>query len=255
MRFAVYRPPQAETARVPVLYWLSGLTCTEENFMAKAGVQALASHYGILVVAPDTSPRGTGVPGESDHWDLGLGAGFYVDATESPWSAHYRMYDYVAHELPQVVREFFPADGDREAISGHSMGGHGALVLALRQPGRFRSVSAFSPICAPMRCPWGEKAFTAYLGPDRAAWAEYDATALIARAGSRLELMVDQGTADKFLEEQLKTPLLQQACSQQGVTLRLSFREGYDHSYYFIATFLPEHLAFHAERLGIVAGR
>jgi S-formylglutathione hydrolase len=254
MRFSIYRPPQAESGRVPILYWLSGLTCTEENFMAKAGAQAWASRYGILLVAPDTSPRDTGLPGETQSWDLGAGAGFYVDATQAPWSRHYRMYEYVSAELPQLVREAFPVDAQRESIFGHSMGGHGALVLALRQPGRYRSVSAFSPICAPARCPWGEKALTAYLGPDRNTWSEYDATSLIARAQphARQKLWVDQGTADKFLDEQLKTPLLQQACSAADFPLHLRMHEGYDHSYYFIASLIPEHMEYHAGHLGVL---
>ena len=249
MKFSVFVPPQAATRKVPVLWWLSGLTCTEENFMAKSGAQRYAAEHGILLVAPDTSPRGANIEGEGASWDFGLGAGFYVNATEPKWSGHYRMYEYVTEELPSIVRERFPAAPDREAISGHSMGGHGALVIALRNPGRFRSVSAFAPIVAPSQVPWGIKAFTGYLGSDRAAWAEYDATALVAGARERLPLLIDQGTEDKFLAEQLKPELLARECERAGHPIELRMREGYDHSYYFVASFIGEHIAHHARYL------
>jgi S-formylglutathione hydrolase len=250
MRFAVYLPPQAQSARVPVLYWLSGLTCTEENFTVKAGAQRVASELGLALVVPDTSPRGLGIPGEADAWDFGLGAGFYVDATEAPWSAGYRMYSYVARELPSLVNAAFPLDPARVGIFGHSMGGHGALTIALKNPDRYRCVSAFSPISSPTRCPWGEKALAGYLGSDRTRWCEYDATALIEDRGWRgPPIRVDQGTADGFLDSQLKPQLLQEACARSGVALDLRMREGYDHSYFFIATFIEEHLRHHARHL------
>jgi S-formylglutathione hydrolase len=248
MRFSVFRPPQSQSRRVPVLYWLSGLTCTEENFMAKAGAQRLAAKHGLMLVAPDTSPRGPGVA-EGDSWDLGLGAGFYVNATQPKWAPHYRMFDYIAHELPALVREHFPILGDREGIFGHSMGGHGALVLALRQPGRYLSVSAFAPIVAPMDCPWGVKAFTNYLGDDKALWAEYDTCRLIAHSTKRVPFLVDQGTEDKFLKDQLKPHLLKEACLAADYPLDLRMRDGYDHSYYFIASFMESHIEHHAKAL------
>ena len=247
MRFAVYLPPQAETAKLPVLYWLSGLTCNEQNFITKAGAQRYAAEHGVILVAPDTSPRGDDVP-DAEGYDLGKGAGFYVDATQQPWATHYRMYDYVVHELPALVEAELPANGAR-AISGHSMGGHGALVIALKNPGRYRSVSAFSPIVAPSQVPWGEKAFGAYLGDDRAAWQAYDATALVATADERLPLLVDQGDADEFLDGQLKPQLLQAACDAAGHPLTLRMQPGFDHSYYFIASFIGEHIAHHARAL------
>ena len=247
MRFAVYLPPQAERARLPVLYWLSGLTCNEQNFITKAGAQRYAAEHGVILVAPDTSPRGDDVP-DADGYDLGKGAGFYVDATQQPWTAHYRMYDYVVRELPALIEANFPAT-DARGISGHSMGGHGALVIALRNPGRYRSVSAFSPIVAPSQVPWGEKALGAYLGDDRSAWAQYDATALIADAPERLALLVEQGEADEFLEGQLRPQLLRAACEAAGHPLELRMRPGYDHSYYFIASFIGEHIAHHARAL------
>ena len=247
MRFAVYLPPQAERARLPVLYWLSGLTCNEQNFITKAGAQRYAAEHGVILVAPDTSPRGDDVP-DADGYDLGKGAGFYVDATQQPWTAHYRMYDYVVRELPALIEANFPAT-DARSISGHSMGGHGALVIALRNPGRYRSVSAFSPIVAPSQVPWGEKALGAYLGDDRSAWAQYDATALIADAPERLALLVEQGEADEFLEGQLRPQLLRAACEAAGHPLELRMRPGYDHSYYFIASFIGEHIAHHARAL------
>ncbi|NLW97360.1 MAG: S-formylglutathione hydrolase [Xanthomonadaceae bacterium] len=245
MTVGVYLPPQAKAgARLPVLYWLSGLTCTEQNFITKAGAQRYAAEHGVIVVAPDTSPRGEGVA-DADGYDLGQGAGFYVNATQAPWSAHYRMYDYVVQELPAWVEANFPASGVR-AISGHSMGGHGALVVALRNPGRYRSVSAFSPIVAPSQVPWGEKAFSAYLGEDREAWKQYDATELVKQAGEKLPLLVDQGGDDEFLEGQLRPQLLQAACEDAGHPLDLRIHPGYDHSYYFIASFIGRHIAHHA---------
>jgi S-formylglutathione hydrolase len=253
MRFGVFLPPQAAGARVPVVYWLSGLTCTEENFITKAGAQRVAAELGLAIVVPDTSPRGLGLPGESDSYDFGLGAGFYVDATRPPWSQGYRMYSYVTEELPEYVAARFPVDAERCAIFGHSMGGHGALVIALRNPQRYRSASAFAPIASPMRCPWGEKALTGYLGDDRAAWRAYDATALIEDRGYPRTILVDQGTRDPFLEEQLKPQLLRDACEHAGVALDLRMRDGYDHSYYFIASFIEDHLRFHARALGVRA--
>ena len=250
MRFGVFMPPEAQSARVPVLYWLSGLTCTEDNFIVKAGAQRVAAELGVAIVVPDTSPRGLGYPGEADAYDFGLGAGFYVDATEAPWSEGYRMYSYVTNELPAYVERHFAVVAGRAGIFGHSMGGHGALTIALKNPGRYRSVSAFAPIASPMRCPWGEKALTGYLGSDRSRWREYDATALIADRGWRgPALLVDQGTSDPFIESQLKPELLRQACEQAGVALDLRLRDGYDHSYFFIATFIEEHLRFHARHL------
>jgi S-formylglutathione hydrolase len=246
-RVGVYLPPQAMSGPCPVLYWLSGLTCSEQNFITKAGAQKCAAEHGLILVAPDTSPRGAGVP-DAEGYDLGVGAGFYLDATQAPWDAHYRMHDYVVHELPAWVEANFPAS-DARGISGHSMGGHGALVLALRNPGRYRSVSAFSPIVAPTRVPWGEKAFTAYLGEDRDAWREWDACELVAKAAERLPLLVDQGLADEFLQTQLRPELLREACDAAGHPLDLRLRPGYDHSYYFIASFIDEHLAHHAEML------
>ena len=247
MTVGVYFPPQAEHGPCPVLYWLSGLTCSEQNFITKAGAQRYAAQHGIILVAPDTSPRGDGVA-DADGYDLGKGAGFYVDATQSPWASHYRMHDYIVHELPAWV-EADSAASDVRAISGHSMGGHGALTIAMRHPGRYRSVSAFSPIVAPSQVPWGQKAFGAYLGDDRAAWHSYDATALVASASERLPLLVDQGDADEFLNAQLKPELLQAACAAAGHPLLLRMRPGHDHSYYFIASFIGDHIAHHAKAL------
>ncbi|MGN7726832.1 S-formylglutathione hydrolase [Luteimonas sp. 22616] len=247
MTVGVYLPPQAAHGPCPVLYWLSGLTCNEQNFITKAGAQRYAAEHGIILVAPDTSPRGDGVAND-DAYDLGQGAGFYVNATQQPWAKHYRMHDYIAGELPALVEANFPATGAR-AISGHSMGGHGALVIALRNPARYRSVSAFSPIVAPMQVPWGEKAFSAYLGDDRDAWKQWDATELVAGATERLPLLVDQGDADEFLADQLKPELLQAACAAAGHPLTLRLQPGYDHSYYFIASFIGEHIAHHAKAL------
>jgi S-formylglutathione hydrolase len=247
MKFGLFLPPRAQRAPVPVLYWLSGLTCSEQNFITKAGAQRYAAEHGIAIVAPDTSPRGGDVA-DAEGYDLGQGAGFYVNATQAPWSAHYRMHDYVVDELPALVEAHFPVSAAR-SISGHSMGGHGALVAALRNPGRYRSVSAFAPIVAPTRVPWGEKAFSAYLGDDRAAWSAWDACELVAHAGERLPLLVDQGEADEFLETQLKPQLLAEACATAGHPLELRMRPGYDHSYYFIASFIGEHIAHHATAL------
>ncbi|HET6783355.1 MAG TPA: S-formylglutathione hydrolase [Pseudoxanthomonas sp.] len=247
MNFAVYLPPQAETRKLPVLYWLSGLTCTEQNFITKAGAQRYAAEHGLILVAPDTSPRGDDVA-DADGYDLGKGAGFYVNATQAPWAKHYRMYDYVVSELPALVEANFPATNAR-AISGHSMGGHGALIAALKNPGRYRSVSAFSPIVAPSQVPWGEKAFTAYLGEDRETWQAWDAAALVAGASERLPLLIDQGDADEFLAVQLKPELLQAACDSAGHPLQLRLQPGYDHSYYFIESFIGEHIAHHAKAL------
>jgi S-formylglutathione hydrolase len=250
MIFAVYLPPQAEQgAKLPVLYWLSGLTCTDENFMQKAGVQRIAAELGIIIVAPDTSPRGSQVPGDPEGaWDFGLGAGFYLNATQAPYAQHYQMYDYVVSELPALVEAHFPAN-DVRSISGHSMGGHGALVCALRNPGRYRSVSAFSPISNPMKCPWGEKAFTRYLGTDQSEWREWDASVLIEKATERLPLLIDQGESDDFLEGQLKPEALKRAAEAAGHPINLRLQPGYDHSYYFIATFIEEHLRHHAQAL------
>lgn len=247
MTVGVYLPPQAEHGPCPVLYWLSGLTCTEQNFITKAGAQRYAAEHGIILVAPDTSPRGDAVA-DAEGYDLGKGAGFYLNATQQPWVRHYRMHDYIAEELPAWV-EADPAASDRRAISGHSMGGHGALTIALRNPGRYRSVSAFSPIVAPSQVPWGEKAFAAYLGEDREAWKQYDACALVAGAKERLPLLVDQGGADEFLDTQLRPQLLQAACEAAGHPLQLRIHPGYDHSYYFIASFIGEHIAHHAAAL------
>jgi S-formylglutathione hydrolase len=247
MRFGIYLPPQAAQAPCPVLYWLSGLTCTEQNFITKAGAQRYAAEHGLIIVAADTSPRGADVA-DADGYDLGQGAGFYVNATQAPWSAHYRMHDYIVEELPAIVEANFPAT-DTRAISGHSMGGHGALVLALRNPGRYRSVSAFAPIAAPSQVPWGGKAFTAYLGADREAWSAWDACALIANAIERLPLLIDQGGDDEFLASQLQPERLRVACAGAGHPLELRMQPGYDHSYYFIASFIGEHIAHHAAAL------
>ena len=250
MRFAVYTPPQAETQRCPVVYFLAGLTCTEENFITKAGAQRYAAEHGLILVAPDTSPRGAGVPGEDEAYVFGTGAGFYVNATTPGYAKSYRMYDYVRDELPALVNTHFPARPDAQGIRGHSMGGHGALVLGLRNPERYRSVSAFSPICAPSAAPWGQKALTGYLGPDRKTWEPYDASLLVAQVrGDKRLLLIDQGAADEFLATQLKPELLRKACDDAGHPLELRLRAGYDHSYYFIATFVGEHLAHHARAL------
>ena len=252
MRFAVYLPPGAEDKRLPVLIYLAGLTCTEETFTTKAGAQRVAAQEGLILVMPDTSPRGAGVPGETDSWDFGAGAGFYVDAVQEPWARHYRMYSHVL-ELRERVLAALPADPARVGIFGHSMGGHGALMLALRNPGLFHSVSAFAPIAAPLRSPWGKKAFGGYLGADEAAWREYDATALMARSSEApfpKGILIDQGLDDKFLAEQLYPEAFEEACRAVGQPLELRRHEGYDHGYYFISSFVEDHLRFHRRNLG-----
>jgi S-formylglutathione hydrolase len=250
MRFGVYCPPQAKAGAVPVLIYLAGLTCTEETFFIKGGAQRLAAEYGLMLVAPDTSPRGAGIAGEEADWDFGTGAGFYLDATVEPWSKNYRMYSYVTEELPSLIGNNFPADRQRQGIFGHSMGGHGALTIALKNPPRYASVSAFAPIAAPLQCPWGQKAFAGYLGGDLRAARSYDATALL-EDGARFPsmILVDQGEADQFLKQQLKPELLEAACRKAGQPLSLRMRPGYDHSYYFVSTFMGDHLAHHAAAL------
>ncbi|GAB3375665.1 S-formylglutathione hydrolase [Spongiibacter taiwanensis] len=251
MTFSVFLPPQADAgAPVPVLYWLSGLTCTDENFVTKAGAQRAAAAHGVAIVAPDTSPRGDDVADDPEGaYDFGLGAGFYVDATQAPYAAHYKMYSYILEELPALIAGHFPVDGERTSIFGHSMGGHGALTLALKNPGRFKSVSAFAPICSPTRCPWGEKALAGYLGEDRDQWAAHDASLLLAAASERLPMRVEQGGADNFLAEQLRPELLQAAAASRDYPLDYREHPGYDHSYFFIASFIDEHIAFHASHL------
>ncbi|MCZ8369282.1 MAG: S-formylglutathione hydrolase [Porphyrobacter sp.] len=249
MTFAVFVPDHAPDDQLPVLWYLSGLTCTHANVMEKGEYRAACAEHGIIFIAPDTSPRGDEVPDASEEYDFGKGAGFYVDATEEPWVRNYRMRSYIEDELPALIADSFPADMARQAITGHSMGGHGALTIALRNTGRFSSVSAFAPICAPSQVPWGQNALGRYLGEDRAAWTEYDAVALI-ESGARLpSLLVDQGSADNFLAEQLRTPLLDAACAVAGIDAMIRMHEGYDHSYFFISTFMAEHVAWHAERL------
>ncbi|MEM8720547.1 MAG: S-formylglutathione hydrolase [Cyanobacteria bacterium P01_G01_bin.39] len=250
MNFAVYLPPQAKSHSVPILYYLSGLTCTEENFTIKAGAQQYAAEYGIMLVAPDTSPRNTGIPGENDTWDLGSGAGFYVDATAQPWQKHYQMYSYITQELPAVIRENFSVRADKQSIMGHSMGGHGALICALKNPQQYLSVSALAPIAAPMQCPWGDKLFTAYLGDDRQLWAEYDASELIKQTQLSSTILIDQGTGDQFYQQQQLLPeKFQSACEQVGQKLNLRWQEGYDHSYFMISSFIKDHIQHHAEYL------
>ncbi len=253
MRFSVFVPPQADDGPVPVLFYLAGLTCTEETFMIKAGAQRLAAELGVMLVAPDTSPRGANVAGEEESWDLGTGAGFYVDATTSAWRDHYRMYSYITQELYDIVTGgTLPGDALRTGIFGHSMGGHGALVLALRNPDKFRSVSAFAPIAAPSRCPWGKKAFGAYLGDNAEAWAEYDASEIVRGLANPFPagILIDQGEADQFLAEQLYPEVFEAACAAAGQPLTLRRQAGYDHGYYFISTFIEDHIRFHVERLG-----
>ena len=252
MRLAVFTPPETVHGKgpFPALYWLSGLTCTEENFIAKAGAQRIAAELGIVVVAPDTSPRSEGTPDDAEGaYDLGLGAGFYLDATEAPWQGRYNMYSYVAREAPALIVENFPVDPARVGVFGHSMGGHGALTLHLKHPDVFRTCSAFSPIVAPSQVPWGRKAFSNYLGADEAAWAAYDATKLVAERPSGAHILIDQGSADQFLEDQLRPALFEAAAREAGQALTLRMQEGYDHSYYFIATFIEDHLRWHHERL------
>lgn len=250
MRFAIFLPPQINTGvKVPALYWLSGLTCTDENFMQKSGAQRVAAELGIAIIAPDTSPRGEDVA-DDDSYDLGKGAGFYVNATQAPWNRHFHMYDYIVKELPELIEQHFPIS-DQRAISGHSMGGHGALTIALKNPQRYTSVSAFSPISNPINCPWGQNAFSAYLGSDKATWKEYDSCELISEATKLLPALVDQGNDDQFLNEQLKPNLLAAAAQAKGYPLQLNYHDGYDHSYYFIASFIESHLRFHAEHLAL----
>lgn len=251
MIFGIFLPPQAAFAKVPVLYWLSGLTCTDENFAQKAGAQRLASDLGLAIVCPDTSPRGTDLPGEHDHWDFGSGAGFYINATQAPWSDHYNMYDYVTRELPALVESELPVT-DKRSVSGHSMGGHGALMCALKDPHSYQSVSAFAPICHPSESPWGVKAFTHYLGEDRNEWLEWDATQLVCKVEKQLPILIDQGAEDDFLGEELKPGSLEQACICTHHPLEVRMQEGYDHSYYFIATFIDDHLRHHAKALGLL---
>jgi S-formylglutathione hydrolase len=246
MKFAAFVPPQARFGTVPVLYFLSGLTCTEETFCIKGHAQMLAAELGLMLIVPDTSPREPRIPGDADAWDFGQSAGFYVDATESPWASHYRMYSYVSAELPQIVAANLPAKPGANGICGHSMGGHGALTLGLRHPEFFRSVSAFAPIAAPMQCPWGRKAFSKYLGNDVRTWAEYDATELVAKKPHPAPILIDQGEADEFLDEQLKPQAFAAAAAKSGQVLDLRMQPGYDHGYYFVQTFIPDHLHHHA---------
>jgi S-formylglutathione hydrolase len=249
MRFSVFQPPQAQNGRMPVLYFLAGLTCTEETFMIKAGAQRLAAQLGLLLVAPDTSPRDTGLDGATGDWEFGEGAGFYLDATEAPYSSRFRMHDYVINELPGIIAAGFPADTGRSGICGHSMGGHGALTLGLRYPDRFRSISAFAPIVSPSTVPWGEKAFSRYLGGDRSRWADYDACALVAHGAHEGTILIDQGLSDKFLDLQLRPERFEQACADAGQSLRLRRHPGYDHSYWFIQSFIDDHLRHHHQLL------
>lgn len=249
MKFSAFLPPQAKTRSVPVLYFLSGLTCTEETFPIKSHAQALAAELGLILVSPDTSPREPRLPGDADNWDFGQSAGFYVDATMPPWSANYRMYSYVTHELPALVAAHLPALPQRSGIFGHSMGGHGALICALRNPSQYRSVSAFAPIAAPSLCPWGQKALTNYLGPNTANWQNYDASALVAQRAFPGTILIDQGTADKFLAEQLLPEHFAAAAKRSGQRLDLRMQPGYDHGYYFIQTFMADHLRHHARQL------
>ena len=253
MRFSVFVPPQALQGKVPVLTFLSGLTCTEENFMVKSGAQRVAAMLGMMLVSPDTSPRGEGVPDDpDDDYDFGLGAGFYLNATQEPWSANYQTYDYITKELPPVIFDNFPGDPERHGLTGHSMGGHGALTIGLRNPDMFRSLSAFAPICTTLHSPWGQKALGYYLGDDKSTWQDHDACEVARRSGSVTKydrILVDQGADDPFLAEQLKPELLEAACKESGLPLELHIHKGYDHGYYFISTFIEEHLRFHAERL------
>lgn len=252
MQFSVYQPPQAAAGPVPVVMFLSGLTCTEETFMIKSGAQRIAAELGLMLVVPDTSPRGDEVPDDPDEaYDFGLGAGFYLNATEAPWNQNYQMYDYVTQELPEVLFANFPGDRDRQSISGHSMGGHGALTVGLRNPQTYRSISAFAPICSPINCPWGQKALGNYLGSDRSTWSDYDATELVRTLDvrPRHKILVDQGLADQFLEQELHPHLLEAACEENRVALELRRHDGYDHGYYFISSFMEDHLRFHADIL------
>ena len=250
MTFSVYLPPQANKGPVPVLYWLSGLTCTDENFVQKAGAQQYAAEHGIAIVCPDTSPRGEGVADDPEGaYDMGLGAGFYVNATQQPWAEHYQMYSYVVDELSAIINTEFPIDGQRASISGHSMGGHGALIIALKNPGRFKSVSAFAPICSPLNCPWGNKTLSNYLGENLEDWKQYDTVGLVKQSTVQLPVLVEQGEGDNFLAEQLKTELLIRASEEAEFPMQIRLQSEYDHSYFFIATFIGEHIAFHARAL------
>jgi S-formylglutathione hydrolase len=252
MKFSAYVPPQAQTGPVPVLYFLSGLTCTEETFCIKSHAQRSASELGLMLISPDTSPREPRIPGDADHWDFGYSAGFYLDATQAPWSQNYRMYSYVTRELPQIVAEHLPARPDATGIFGHSMGGHGALTLALRNPDLYRSVSAFSPIAAPMQSPWGKKAFSNYLGADIETWRDYDASELVARRPIPRPILIDQGTADQYLAAELKAEVFAAAAAKSGQQLMLRMQPGYDHGYYFIQTFMSDHLRHHADQLNSI---
>ncbi|XP_031568459.1 S-formylglutathione hydrolase-like [Actinia tenebrosa] len=250
MKFSVYIPPQAESQNVPVLYYLSGLTCTEQNFIGKGGAQKYAAQEGIMIVGPDTSPRGVNIEGEDDSWDFGSGAGFYVDATEPKWKNNYRMYSYVTKELPAVIQSNFPVIANKQSITGHSMGGHGALICTLKNPGLYKSVSAFAPICNPMACPWGKKGFTGYLGPNKDAWKEYDSCELVKKySGPALDILIDQGTSDQFYPNQLLPENLVEASKGTNVKISLRMQEDYDHSYYFISTFMEDHIKHHAKYL------
>lgn len=253
MQFSVFVPPQAEREKVPVLTFLSGLTCTEETFMIKSGAQKFAAELGLILVSPDTSPRGDDVPDDPDGaYDFGIAAGFYLNATEAPWSTHFHMYDYITGELPKILFSEFPGDEDRQGVFGHSMGGHGALTVGLKNPGTFKSISAFAPICSPMNCPWGQKALGNYLGSDRSTWPEYDATELVKQLGNvsgQNKILIDQGMDDEFLKQELHPHLFEAACAEQGVDLQLRRHEGYDHGYYFISTFMEDHLKHHSSLL------
>lgn len=247
--FSVFLPEQLSTGadiKLPVLYWLSGLTCTDENFVQKAGAQRVASELGLIIVTPDTSPRGDNVPDDADEaYDFGKGAGFYLNATQEPWARNYQMYDYIVEELPELINKKFPVDPDKQGISGHSMGGHGALTIALKNPDKYRSVSAFAPICSPINCPWGQKALRGYLGDDESAYSQYDAVELVKRCTHPVPMLVDQGSEDEFLKEQLRPELLVEACNRSGYPLSFNQRAGYDHSYFFVSTFIENHLRFH----------
>lgn len=249
MKFAVYQPPAAQEGPAPVLYYLAGLTCTEETATIKAGAQRLAAELGLMLIMPDTSPRGADIQGEDDDWDFGSGAGFYLDATETPWSKNYRMYSYVTEELPALIEENFPAKSGPAGIFGHSMGGHGALTIGLKNPEKYASISAFAPICAPSQCPWGQKAFQNYLGVDHSSWASYDATELVKKRATSQSILIDQGEDDPFLEQELHPDLFEDACLQAGQDLICRHHTGYDHSYYFIQTFMADHLNHHADIL------
>ena len=250
MRFSIYLPPQARSKLVPVVYFLSGLTCTEENFMAKAGAQQFAAKYGLVLVAPDTSPRNTGIVGEDDDWDFGTGAGFYINATSEPWKKHYQMYSYIVEELPEIIIKNFPIQPNKQSIFGHSMGGHGALICALKNPEKYQSVSAFAPISAPIRCSWGQKAFKNYLGSNQENWRDYDASELVLNSGYNRPILIDIGTADPFLaQKQLLPEVFENACKKVSLPLILRMQKNYDHSYYFIASLIEEHIHYHAEAL------